>query len=75
MFTDFRRRLQRDVKKQCDARLKASEKLNYCRIKPTPINVVKMVSHHVSGVNGRVQIVYYRQRRMEMEVSGTTSSV
>jgi len=46
MFKDFGRRLQRDVKKFCDARLKASEKLNAGRIKPQPMEV-KVVSHHM----------------------------
>ena len=46
MFRDFGRRLQRDVKKQRDARLKASEKLSEGRIEPTPMDV-KVVSHHM----------------------------
>jgi len=46
MFKDFSRRLQRDVKKATDSRLKATEKLNMGRIKPTPMEV-KVVSHHM----------------------------
>jgi len=46
MFKDFGRRLQRDVKKFADARLKASEKLSAGRIKPTPMEV-KVITHHM----------------------------
>lgn len=46
MFKDFGRRLQRDVKKQADHRLKASEKLSGGKLKPTPMEV-KVVTHHM----------------------------
>eukprot|EP00037_Helgoeca_nana_P031968 m.411468 g.411468 ORF g.411468 m.411468 type:complete len:423 (+) comp28667_c0_seq1:75-1343(+) len=46
MFKDFGRRLQRDVKKFADARLKASEKLSGGTIKPTPMDV-KVITHHM----------------------------
>ncbi|XP_043286252.1 actin-related protein 3 [Venturia canescens] len=45
MFKDFGRRLQRDVKKTVDARLKSSEKLSGGHITPTAIDV-RVVSHH-----------------------------
>jgi len=46
MFKDFGRRLQRDVKKFADGRLKATEKLSGGRIKPKPMDV-KVVTHHM----------------------------
>lgn len=46
MFKDFGRRLQRDVKKATEYRLKVTEKLNEGRIKPKPMDV-KVVSHHM----------------------------
>ncbi|GAB6021156.1 Arp2/3 complex subunit, actin nucleation center [Chamberlinius hualienensis] len=46
MFRDFGRRLQRDIKRQVDARLKLSESLSEGRIKPKPIDV-DVVSHHM----------------------------
>eukprot|EP00043_Microstomoeca_roanoka_P001376 m.32336 g.32336 ORF g.32336 m.32336 type:complete len:412 (-) comp10780_c0_seq1:693-1928(-) len=44
MFKDFGRRLQRDVQKSVDARLKKSEELSGGRLKPQPVEV-KVVSH------------------------------
>ncbi|XP_003742549.1 actin-related protein 3 [Galendromus occidentalis] len=46
MFRDFGRRLQRDVKRVVDARLKQSVKLSGGRITPKPIDVT-VVSHHM----------------------------
>ncbi|XP_071057411.1 actin-related protein 3 [Onthophagus taurus] len=46
MFKDFDRRLQRDLKRTVDARLKLSESLGGGRIKPKPINV-NVVTHHM----------------------------
>lgn len=46
MFRDFGRRLQRDVKRVVDARLKLSENLSGGRITPKPIDVT-VVSHHM----------------------------
>ncbi|XP_033096666.1 actin-related protein 3-B [Anneissia japonica] len=46
MFRDFGRRLQRDVKRVVDARLKFSESLSGGRIKPKPIDV-SVISHHM----------------------------
>ncbi|UYV64608.1 ACTR3B [Cordylochernes scorpioides] len=45
MFRDFGRRLQRDLKKVVDARLKQSETMSGWRIKPKPIDV-QVISHH-----------------------------
>lgn len=44
MFRDFGRRLQRDVKRSVDNRLKVSEELSGGKLKPTPIDV-NVVSH------------------------------
>ncbi len=46
MFKDFGKRLQRDVKRSVDARLKASEKLSGGALKPTPMEV-KVITHHM----------------------------
>lgn len=46
MFKDFGRRLQRDVKRVVDARLKLSEELSQGRIKPKPIDV-NVITHHM----------------------------
>nr|UEK51535.1 actin-like protein 5 [Parasacculina yatsui] len=46
MFRDFDRRLQRDIKRQVDTRLKLSESLSKGRIKPKPIDV-QVLSHHM----------------------------
>ncbi|KAL8164905.1 UNVERIFIED_CONTAM: hypothetical protein K2H54_014312 [Gekko kuhli] len=46
MFRDFGRRLQRDLKRVVDARLKASEELSGSRIKPKPVEV-QVISHHM----------------------------
>lgn len=46
MFRDFNRRLQRDIKRAVDARLKISEQLSEGRIKPKPMEV-EVVSHHM----------------------------
>ncbi|KPP66491.1 actin-related protein 3B-like [Scleropages formosus] len=46
MFRDFGRRLQRDLKRVVDARLKLSEELSGGRIKPKPIEV-QVVTHHM----------------------------
>ena len=46
MFKDFGRRLQRDIKRSVDVRLKATEELSCGRIKPKPIDV-NVVSHHM----------------------------
>lgn len=46
MFRDFGRRLQRDIKRTVDARLKLSENLGGGRIKPKPIDV-QVISHHM----------------------------
>ncbi|KAK0177045.1 hypothetical protein PV327_002979 [Microctonus hyperodae] len=45
MFKDFGRRLQRDVKRTVDARLKLSEQLSGGHITPTAIDV-RVISHH-----------------------------
>lgn len=45
MFKDFGRRLQRDIKKTVDARLKLSQKLSGGHITPKPIEV-RVLSHH-----------------------------
>ncbi|KAM4544373.1 actin-related protein 3B isoform 1-T2 [Fundulus diaphanus] len=46
MFRDFGRRLQRDLKRVVDARLKLSEELSAGRIKPKPMEV-QVVTHHM----------------------------
>ncbi|XP_039204578.1 actin-related protein 3B isoform X3 [Crotalus tigris] len=46
MFRDFGRRLQRDLKRAVDARLKISEELSGGRIKPKPVEV-QVISHHM----------------------------
>ncbi|XP_072432347.1 actin-related protein 3C isoform X7 [Chiloscyllium punctatum] len=46
MFRDFGRRLQRDLKRVVDARLKISEQLSAGRIKPKPIEV-QVITHHM----------------------------
>ncbi|KAH9362726.1 hypothetical protein HPB48_001177 [Haemaphysalis longicornis] len=46
MFKDFGRRLQRDLKRVVDARLKFSEKLSGGRITPKPMEV-QVISHHM----------------------------
>ncbi|KAK3083530.1 hypothetical protein FSP39_024807 [Pinctada imbricata] len=46
MFKDFGRKLQRDVKRVVDARLKLSEELSEGRIKPKPIDVA-VITHHM----------------------------
>ncbi|XP_037552424.1 actin-related protein 3 [Nematolebias whitei] len=46
MFRDFGRRLQRDLKRTVDARLKISEELSGGKLKPKPIDV-QVVTHHM----------------------------
>ena len=46
MFKDFGRRLQRDVKRVVDARLRLSEELSSGRIKPKPMDV-NVITHHM----------------------------
>jgi len=46
MFRDFGRRMQRDIKRTVDARLKLSEELSGGRIKPKPIEC-QVVSHQM----------------------------
>ncbi|XP_060229756.1 actin-related protein 3B isoform X3 [Meriones unguiculatus] len=46
MFRDFGRRLQRDLKRVVDARLKLSQELSGGRIKPKPVEV-QVVTHHM----------------------------
>ncbi|XP_052079155.1 actin-related protein 3 isoform X1 [Mytilus californianus] len=46
MFKDFGRKMQRDVKRVVDARLKISEELSQGRIKPKPIDV-QVITHHM----------------------------
>ncbi|KAA0704983.1 Actin-related protein 3B ARP3-beta [Triplophysa tibetana] len=46
MFCDFGRKLQRDLKRMVDARLKLSEVLSGGRIKPKPIEV-HVISNHM----------------------------
>ncbi|XP_045170218.2 actin-related protein 3 isoform X2 [Mercenaria mercenaria] len=46
MFKDFGRKLQRDVKRVVDNRLKVSEELSSGRIKPKPIDV-QVITHHM----------------------------
>jgi len=45
MFRDFGRRLQRDIKRSVDARLKVSEQLGGGRLTPKPIEV-SVITHH-----------------------------
>jgi actin-related protein 3 len=44
MFKDFGKRLQRDVKRVVDQRLRRSEELSQGRLKPSPVDV-KVISH------------------------------
>jgi len=46
MFRDFGRKLQRDIKKTVDSRLKIHENLNEGRIKPKPIEV-QVITHQM----------------------------
>lgn len=46
MFRDFDRRLQRDIQRLVNARLKTSYSLSQGRLEPTPINV-QVLSHHM----------------------------
>ncbi|XP_038963673.1 actin-related protein 3B isoform X4 [Rattus norvegicus] len=46
MFRDFGRRLQRDLKRVVDARLKLSQELSGGRIKPKPVEV-QVITHHM----------------------------
>ncbi|KAK7893390.1 hypothetical protein WMY93_022542 [Mugilogobius chulae] len=46
MFRDFGRRLQRDLKRTVDARLKISEELSGGKLKPKPIDV-QVITHHM----------------------------
>ncbi|XP_065889081.1 actin-related protein 3-A [Dysidea avara] len=46
MFKDFGRRLQRDLKRVVENRLKISEELSGGRLKPKPIDV-QVISHHM----------------------------
>uniref|UniRef100_A0AAR2KTF9 Actin-related protein 3 n=1 Tax=Pygocentrus nattereri TaxID=42514 RepID=A0AAR2KTF9_PYGNA len=46
MFRDFGRRLQRDLKRVVDARLRLSEELSGGRIKPKPMEV-QVITHHM----------------------------
>uniref|UniRef100_A0AAY4ENQ7 Actin-related protein 3 n=1 Tax=Denticeps clupeoides TaxID=299321 RepID=A0AAY4ENQ7_9TELE len=46
MFRDFGRRLQRDLKRTVDARLKLSEELSGGKLKPKPIDV-QVITHHM----------------------------
>ena len=46
MFRDFGRRLQRDVKRVVDSRLKLSEQLSGGRIKPKAVDV-QVITHHM----------------------------
>ncbi|XP_002738557.1 actin-related protein 3 [Saccoglossus kowalevskii] len=46
MFRDFGRKLQRDVRRVVDNRLKISEQLSGGRIKPKPIEV-QVITHHM----------------------------
>lgn len=46
MFKDFGRRLQRDLKRTVEARLKLSEELSQGRIKPKPMEV-NVITHHM----------------------------
>lgn len=46
VFRDFGCRLQRDLKRSVDARLKLSEELSGGRLKPKPIDV-QIITHHI----------------------------
>uniref|UniRef100_A0A3P9AFN4 Actin-related protein 3 n=1 Tax=Esox lucius TaxID=8010 RepID=A0A3P9AFN4_ESOLU len=46
MFRDFGRRLQRDLKRSVDGRLKLSEDLSGGQLKPKPIDV-QVITHHM----------------------------
>merc|ERR1719273_1296269 len=46
MFKDFGRRLERDLRRSVDARLKITEQLSGGRIKPKPIDV-NVISHQM----------------------------
>ena len=46
MFKDFGKRLQRDIKRCCDERIRKTEQLSEGRIKPAPIEV-NVISHHM----------------------------
>uniref|UniRef100_A0A4W5PX45 Actin related protein 3 n=1 Tax=Hucho hucho TaxID=62062 RepID=A0A4W5PX45_9TELE len=46
MFRDFGRRLQRDLKRTVDGRLKLSEELSGGKLKPKPIDV-QVITHHM----------------------------
>jgi len=46
MFKDFGKRLQRDVKRAVDYRIKRSEQLSGGRIKAVPLEV-NVISHHM----------------------------
>lgn len=46
MFKDFGRRIQRDVRRIVDARLKRSEELSQGRIKPQPMEV-NVITHNM----------------------------
>ncbi|KAI9534968.1 Actin- protein 3 [Dissostichus eleginoides] len=46
MFRDFGRRLQRDLKRSVDARLKMSEELSGGKLTPKPIDV-QVITHHM----------------------------
>eukprot|EP01136_Pigoraptor_vietnamica_P032282 Opistho-1_new@93961 len=46
MFKDFGRRLQRDVKRNVDARIARSEQLSQGRVKPKPIDVA-VITHNM----------------------------
>ena len=46
MFKDFGKRLQRDIKRCCDERIKKSEELSGGRLKPAPVEC-NVISHHM----------------------------
>ena len=46
MFKDFGKRLQRDIKRCVDERVKRSEELSGGRLKPAPVEV-NVISHHM----------------------------
>lgn len=46
MFRDFGRRLQRDLKRVVDARLRLRQELSGGRIKPRPVEV-QVITHHM----------------------------
>jgi len=46
MFKDFGKRLQRDIKRVCDERVRKSEELSMGRLKPAPVDV-NVISHHM----------------------------